>query len=246
VSRIEPPPDLNRLLASLPPGERRHVVERCEPVELVLGEQLQETGAPIRWVLFPAVGFVSLLTPAGDHGRMETGLIGDEGMLGTALVLGVARTPTFALVQGAGTALQMSARLFRQELALNERFRATLERYVHVIMCQLAQTIVCTRFHIVEERLARWLLMTSDRAHSPDFYITHDFLASMLGVRRAGVTRAAGALDARQLIRYRRGELSILDRAGLEHASCICYATDRTTYSRVLGRGRHRGDHSVR
>ena len=229
----------NRLLAILSPSDRLHVVERCEPVELRLTELLQEPGAPIRQVLFPTDGFVSLLTPVDGHDRMETGLIGNEGMLGTALVLGVARAPALAMVQGAGTALQMNARLFRTELARSDKLRAALERYVHVVMCQLAQTIVCTRFHVVEERLARWLLMTGDRAHSDDFYITHEFLASMLGVRRAGVTRAAGALNARRLIRYGRGDLRILDRPGLERAACVCYETDRTTYSSVLGRGRN-------
>jgi CRP-like cAMP-binding protein len=246
VQPLAPSPGRNRLLAILSPNDRRQVLERCEPVELVLSEVLQEPGAPIRRVLFPTHGFVSLLTPVDGHGRMETGLIGNEGMLGTALVLGVARAPALAMVQGAGTALQMSARLFRAELTRSDKLRTALERYVHVVMCQLAQTIVCTRFHVVEERLARWLLMTSDRAHSDDFHITHEFLASMLGVRRAGVTRAAGALDARDLLRYRRGDLSILDRPGLERAACVCYATDRTTYSSALGRGRNPGFPSVR
>jgi len=233
------PAPRNRLLELFPAKERQRVIERCERVDLVLGEPLQEAGAPIRWALFPLDGFVSLLTPARGRTRIETGLIGDEGMFGTALVLGVARAPTFAMVQGEGTALQMKAVLFREELARSDRVRATLDRYVHVVMCQLAQTIACTRFHVVEERLARWLLMTSDRAHSSDFRITHDFLASMLGVRRAGVTRAAGALDGRKLIRYSRGAVRILDRPGLEQASCVCYATDQTTYARAFGRGRN-------
>lgn len=233
---MERAPRQNRLLARLPQQQRRRVLERCEPVDLVLAEMLQEPGAPIRHVLFPIGSFVSQLTPVDSHDRMEIGLVGDEGMVGATLVLGIARAPAVAMVQGAGPALRMETRLFRQELERSDELRGALLRYVYVVMCQLAQTAVCTRFHVVEERLARWLLMTSDRARSNDFHITHEFLATMLGVRRAGVTRAAGSLQALGLIRYGRGDIAILDRRGLERAACACYATDRATYARVLGR----------
>lgn len=221
----------------LPPRQLRRFLERCEPVDLALAEMLQQPGAPIRHTLFPLRSFVSQLTPAEGHDRMEIGLVGNEGMVGATLVLGIAQAPTVAMVQGAGRALRMETRLFRQELERSVELRDVLLRYVYVVMCQLAQTAVCTRFHVVEERLARWLLMTRDRAHSNDFHITHEFLATMLGVRRAGVTRAAGSLHALGLIRYGRGDINILDRRGLERAACVCYATDRATYARVMSRG---------
>jgi len=231
----------NRLLASLAPRLRRRLLERCEPVHLVLSEMLQQPRAPILHALFPLSSFVSQLTPADGHDRMEIGLVGNEGMLGATLVLGTASALTVSMVQGAGQALRMETRLFRQELDRSAELRGTLLRYVYVVMGQLAQTAVCTRFHVVEERLARWLLMTSDRAHSSDFQITHEFLASMLGVRRAGVTRAAGSLQGLGLIRYSRGNINVVDRRGLERAACVCYSADRTAYARVLGRdGRRR------
>ena len=224
----------NLLLASLPAADRRHLLAQCEPLELTLASVLHEADEPLRHVIFPTSGLISLITPTTGYDRMEVGLIGNEGMLGTSVVLGVESAPVLAVVQGAGTAWQIHTRSFHREIDRSGALQRGLKRYVHVVMTQLAQMAVCTRFHVVEARLARWLLMTGDRSHSDDFHLTHEFLSNMLGVRRAGVTHAASALQSRNLVRYHRGDMSILDRGGLENAACRCYATDQETYARVM------------
>jgi CRP-like cAMP-binding protein len=228
-------PEGNRLLAALPPKERLHFIAGCEEVALVLSDVLVEAGDRIRHVHFPTTGFISLVVPIGGSARLEVGLVGNEGMAGTPLVLGVATSPLQAVVQGEGHSLRMAAAPFRHELAQSPALRRLLDRYLFVRMTQLAQSAGCTRFHLVEARLARWLLMTQDRAHSNAFHVTHEFLALMLGVRRAGVTRAATSLQRHGLIAYSRGDVVILDRPKLKAASCACYGTDRETYRRGLG-----------
>jgi len=208
---------------------------RCELVELRLGEVLYEPDVRIRQVYFPTDSFISLMIAVDGATNLEVGLVGDEGMLGLPLVLGVELSPLRALVQGAGPALRMSAVAFALELGRSAVLRNSLHRYLQVCIDQLAQTAACTRFHVVEQRLARWLLMTQDRAHRDEFRVTHEFLAYMLGVRRVGITKAATALQERHLIQYHRGEVAVLDRNGLEQASCGCYQADRDTYDGLIG-----------
>jgi CRP-like cAMP-binding protein len=224
----------NRLLASLPDLDQHRLLSRSSSIELATATVLYEPGKRIHQVYFPTGGSVSLITTLRGHDRLEVGLVGDEGMLGMSLVLGVAVAPSLALVQDPGSAWQIDAASFREELERSVALRARLQRYVHVVMCQSAQTVACTRFHVVEARLARWLLMTRDRAHSDHFHSTHESLASVLGVRRAGVTHAAGSLQQLKLIRYSRGEITILDSRGLEKSACACYVANQDTYARVM------------
>jgi CRP-like cAMP-binding protein len=224
----------NRLLARLPHKDRERFLKGCVPVELAFRGKLSEPGGTIDHIHFPTTGFVSLLTALPDGRRLEVALVGDEGMVGIPLLLGLATSQVHSQVQGVGSALRMSAAKFRRELATSAALRETLNQYLYIRIGQLTRTAACNRFHLVEERLARWLLMTSDRAHSANFRITHEFLAVMLGVRRVGVTKAASALQRRKLIRYSRGNIAIRDRPGLERAACVCYQADLDNYEDVL------------
>jgi CRP-like cAMP-binding protein len=224
----------NALLALLPPSDRKRILTVCEPVELCFAEILAEPGERIRQVYFPTRSFISLTTPTGVHGDLEVALIGDEGMLGASLLLGVDASPVHAQVQGAGPALRLGAQVFRGELKRSASLNRVLGRYVYITLCQLAQTAACNRFHLLEARLARRLLMTYDRAHADTFHITHDFLAHMLGVRRVGITKAASSLQRQSLIRYHRGDITILDLPRLKSAACACYAIDRHTYAQRM------------
>ena len=225
----------NRLIEMLPRAERQSVLSLCRPVELALGDVLCRPGDVLRHVHFPVESFISLLTNTRGHPGLEVGMVGREGMLGAHLLLGVARAPLHALVQGGGTAWRMDAAAFRRTLLKSVRLRRAMGRYVYVLMSQLASSAACLRYHLIAPRLARWLLMSQDRAHADSFRVTQEFLACMLGVRRVGVTAAAGALQNSGLIGYTRGQMTVLDRHGLEAAACSCYASDAAVYSQQLG-----------
>ena len=225
----------NHLIDLLPRKYRRQLLAICEPAHLELGSVLCEPGEPVRDVYFPIDGFISLLTMVDGKSAVEVGMVGREGMLGAPLALGVATAPLRGLVQGPGAAWRVGTRDFRRELANNPPLREGINRYLYVLMAQMAASAACLRYHLIGPRLARWLLMSRDRAHSDSFRVTHEFLAYMLGVRRVGVTAAAGALQRHGLITYHRGDLTVLDRRGLEAAACSCYATDRRAYIEQLG-----------
>lgn len=216
-------PVANSLLAALPAKDYKALLARLEPITLALGEVLYRPGEPIRHVYFPTDTLVSLLTQAEGHQAMEVGMVGREGMLGIPLVLGVNVSPVHAVVQGAGMALRMTSGHFRKEFQQSTELQREVYRYIYELMIQMTQTAACNRFHRVEARLARWLLMTRDRVQSNQFHLTQDILSNMLGVRRVGITKAAGDLRQRKLINYNRGEISILDGDGLEAAACQCY-----------------------
>ena len=213
----------NHLLDALPLRERKRILAACETKEVVFGSVLCEPDNRYRHVYFPLTGIISLLASLRGHPPLEMGLVGNEGMLGASLVLGVAKAPLQAVVQGTGTFLRLSSTRLQRELRECPVLLSQLKRYLYVRMLQLSQLSICTHVHAIEPRLARWLLMMHDRAHADHFHLTHDFLAGMLGVRRSGVTIAAGALQSRDLISYSRGDIRILDRQGLESTSCECY-----------------------
>lgn len=224
----------NRLLEVLPRPQLRRVLGECEAVELRVGQILHQPDARIGHVYFPTNSFISLMIPVDGASGLEVALVGNEGMVGTPLILGVDASSLRAIVQGEGPAWRMSGAAFSRSLSQSATLRRRLQRYLQVRVCQFARAAACTRFHLVEQRLARCLLMAQDRAHSDEFHATHEILAYMLGVRRVGVTKAAKALQMRRLIRYHRGEISILDRVGMESVACGCYRADREMYDALL------------
>lgn len=224
----------NQLLDLLSRKDRARFIDACVPMELAFGKTLVVAGGRITDVYLPTTGYLSILRPI-DGRQIEVALAGSEGMFGWSLALHSEISEVRALVQGAGSALRLTRGAFRRQLGLSAGLRETIGRYTEVLMAQFAQTAGCNRFHVVEKRLARWLLTTADRAQSDTFRVTQALLADMLGVRRAGVTQAAGRLQAKGYVRYRRGEIAIRDRPGLERASCSCYRINAGTYSRILG-----------
>ena len=224
----------NHLIERLPRADRSRLLASCEHVPMVLAEVLCDPGKPMRHVYFPIDGFISMVAVVKDSPGVEVGMVGREGMLGAHLALGVATAPLHSLVQGVGTARRIGAAAFRKQLAQSPALQRGVNQYLYVLLSQLATSAACLRFHMIGPRLARWLLMTEDRAHSKSFHVTQEFLAYMLGVRRVGITAAAGIFQRAGLIEYHRGELTVLDRSGLEAAACSCFATDRDGYATLF------------
>jgi CRP-like cAMP-binding protein len=231
----------NHLLAALPNSDRRRIVSSCEMVELALAELLYSPWKRLDFIYFPISSFISLIKPTGDSSAFEVGLVGNEGMLGTALALNTDMSAERATVHGAGSALRMDAVALRHEFRRSGALRGVIDRYVHVRMGQLAQAVICAQFHLLEGRVACRLLMTQDRAMANALNITQEVLASKLGVRRAGITQAASSLKRHRLIRYSRGVINVLDRRGLMTASCSCYQADRDFRDRISETRRARG-----
>ena len=222
-NKSRPPPIRNQLLAALPGEEYRRLLPHLESVPLPFMKILNEGGETIKHVYFPDDGLISLLIVMEDGTVREIGVIGNEGMLGTAVALGMKTTPTRALIQLPGSARRMKAGALRDELELGGVLPQVLRRYSHALFTQVAQSAACVSSHAVDERLSRWLLMTHDHAPGDEFEMKHEFLATMLGVTRSVVTRAAGRLQQERIIRYTRGQATVLDRGRLEAMACECY-----------------------
>jgi CRP-like cAMP-binding protein len=223
MSPTKSPRIANQLLAALPKEDYQALQRHLEEIPLVFEEILYQPNVLISDVYFPNSGIVSLLAAVNGRATLEVGLVGKEGILGLAVFMGVSNSHNRAVVQGVGSAMKMKATAFRKQCNDGGVLPRLLRRYSHSLMTQITQSAVCNQFHSVDARLARWLLMTHDRMGDDEFQLTQDFLSNMLGVRREGVSRAAGVLQKRKLIEYSRGRLKVLDRAGLEATSCGCY-----------------------
>jgi CRP-like cAMP-binding protein len=216
-------PIRNQLLAALPIEEYRRLFPNLEQITLTYGENIYERDEIIEHVYFPNSGIISLLAAVEDSATLEVGIVGKEGVVGLALFLGVKTSNHRAIVQGAGFAMRMKAAEFLTECQNGGALTQLLLRFTHSLLTQVSQSAACYRFHPIEARLARWLLMTSDRMETNEFQITQEFLSNMLGVRREAVNKSAARLQQKQLISYRRGNISIINRTGLEAAACQCY-----------------------
>lgn len=228
-------PVANRLITALPAADRRRLLAACERVQLQAGSLLCEADEPMHDAWFPERGLIATVVIATGHPPLDAGLIGNEGMLGAALSLRVPVTRLRATVQGSGSAQRLSARRLGELLQTSPALERVVHRYLYVQMAQLAQANLCMRFHQIEARLARWLLMTLDRSHADYFQLTHQYLADMLGVQRSAITIAAGDLQRRQLIHYSRGRIQVLSRTGLQTAACECYAAMLNDYELRFG-----------
>lgn len=221
----------NRLLAKLPRGDLKRMIPHLQQVALNPGQVLYEPGTRIRHCYFPNDGVVSLITVLSPHKAAEVGMVGEEGLVGTSAAVGLEVSQLRVVVQGAGSAMRMPVASLQKEFIKSISLHRGVLRFTHALMGQIAQTAGCNRFHNTEMRLARWLLVTRDRLCSESFHLTHRFLALMIGVRRVGVTHAAGSLAKRNLISYNRGNVRILDVKGLQTASCECYEVVKAMYA---------------
>jgi CRP-like cAMP-binding protein len=226
----------NHLLNSLSKPQHKWFLSHSTTIHLEFGEVLYNADDEMKYVYFPLSGFISLLVDIVDAPSIEMGLVGNEGMLGATLALGNNHAPMQSIVQGSGSALKMDAEVFDQCLETNAPLRELIHSYLYVVSLQLAQMGACNCFHAIQQRLARWLLMSHDRAHSNQFYLTHEFLAKMLGVRRSSITIAASILQHQGLITYSRGQIKIMSREGLESASCSCYGAAIDVYNKNITR----------
>ncbi len=228
-------PQVNRLLAALPANDYERLIPHLKLVSLPTRQVIYEPGEPITQVYFPQNAVVSIVTIMEDGSTVEIGIVSNEGMVGIPVILGGNTTTTKAFVQVAGAGMQMDADVLRTEFNRGGAIQKLLLRYVRAVYTELTQSCACNRLHTLEERLARWLLTVSDRFESDDFPLTQEFIAQMLGVRRSGVTVAASTLSRAGMIRYQRGQISILNREDLEATSCECYRVIQKEFTRLLG-----------
>jgi CRP-like cAMP-binding protein len=224
----------NQLLAALPAPEYQRWLPALQPVTLRLGQVIYESGVTLDAVVFPTTAIVSLLYVMEDGASAEIAVVGREGMVGVALFMGGESTPSRAVVQSAGYGFRLGARTMKEEFNRAGPVLHLLLRYTQALITQMAQTAVCNRHHSLDQQLCRWLLLSMDRLHGEELVMTQELIANMLGVRREGVTEAALKLQKAGLIRYTRGHITILDRAGLERATCECYAVVKKEYDRLL------------
>lgn len=227
-------PKDNRILAALQSEEMERLLPHMEQVELRLGEVLSRPNEPIKHVYFPHRGTISIVSILEDGSQIEVGVIGNEGMYGMPVALGTDTSPLLAVVQLAGGATRMSADVLREEVGRCGRLHKLLLRYGHAFFIMVAQNAACNRHHPLDGRLCRWLLQGQDRTKSDELELTHEFLSVMLGVRRAGISEAASRLQDQGLISYKRGRVHILDRQGLEAATCECYEVVKKEFDRLL------------
>ena len=227
-------PRENHLLNALPPGDYERLAPFLEPVPMSLGDVLYEPGMRMRYVYFPTTSIVSLLYVMEDGASAEIAIVGNEGILGISLFMGGETTPSRAVVQGAGFGFRLKAQLLKDEFARFGPMLRLLLRYTQALITQMSQTAACNRHHSVDQQLCRWLLLSLDRLATNELVMTQELIANMLGVRREGVTEAAGRLQGAGLIRYRRGRISVLDRPGLEARACECYQVVKKEFDRLL------------
>ena len=227
-------PKKNQLLAALPSAEWQRWLPQLEPVELPLGKVLYESGNKLTHVYFPTTSIISLLYVMEDGASAEIAIVGNEGILGISLFMGGETTPSRAVVQSAGYGYRLRAQSLKEEFGRFGPFLRLLLRYTQALITQMAQTAVCNRHHSVDQQLCRWLLLSLDRLSSSELSMTQELIANMLGVRREGVTEAAGKLQLAGLIQYRRGKITVLNRRRLEARSCECYQVVKTEFDRLL------------